>query len=77
MQKTLKEKLAELKKENFSEEDFLNFFGSLDENEINLMLEKLSKESFSFINTEQKKFLEAYLKKLLEKIEEIKKQKTP
>ncbi|MFA6105814.1 MAG: hypothetical protein WC725_04475 [Patescibacteria group bacterium] len=73
MQKTLKEKFVELVNNKFSEEACFNFFGNLNENEIKLMLENLSKENPS-LNAEQRNFLQTYLEKLLEKIEEIKKQ---
>ena len=73
MQKTLKEKFDDLVNNKFSEEASLNFFGSLNENEIKAMQLHIQNENSSSLNFEQKEYLLAYLKKLLDKIEEIKK----
>lgn len=74
MQTTLKEKVDELKKEKFSEQACYNFFGSLTENEIKFFLEQFQKPETLQLSAEQKKIIITYLEKMLQKIEEIKKQ---
>ena len=70
-----KKKLEKIRKENLTEQECFDFFGSLNEVEIGSLLGLFSSPDLSEDEKKQGELLKKYLNKLLEKIEEKKQTK--
>lgn len=66
----VQEKIKQLGKSNFSQEDCFNFFGGLNQEEIKFLLTKIRKQELKIPIPEIEIFLIDYLEKLNQKITE-------